>query len=150
MSMSTALAPPQPRAFCATIVRDAEVTVVGLAGEIDLFAADALEQALAATRQDAAGILVDLTACSFFGSTGLNALAKAGREARRRLVPFAVVAPPGGACRFVLDLGIGDVRGLVDDRSHGLRALRSVACVPGSEDVAPTVGDERRQAPAGG
>jgi len=48
MSMSTALAPPQPRAFCATIVRDAEVTVVGLAGEIDLFAADALEEALAA------------------------------------------------------------------------------------------------------
>ncbi len=127
--MSNVVASSLPLAFCATIVRDAhaDATVVALAGEIDLFVADVLDDALTTALDDGLGILVDLSACSFFGSTGLNALAKAERETRRRQTGFAVVAPPGGACRFVLDLALRDGPGLFDDHPGALQALRTAA-----------------------
>jgi len=122
--MPNVVAPPLPLGFCATIVRDADATVVDLSGDIDLFVADVLDDALTTALDHGLGVLVDLSACSFFGSTGLNALVKAEREARRRETGFAVVAPPGGACRFVLDLGVRDVPGLFDDHPGALEALR--------------------------
>lgn len=148
--MSTAVAPHLPLAFSATIVDDADdvgTTVLRVSGEIDLFVECALEDALVAAMSDAPAVLVDLDACSFFGSTGLNALSRARRDARARRIGFAVVAPRGGACRFVFDLGVKDSPVLYEDQVSGLAALRSAAS---SRHPAAGVRDEQRQASPGG
>ena len=122
--MPSAVAPTLPLAFHTATVPTAGATVVEVSGEIDLFVEDTLEHALSAAMEGSAAVLVDLSGCSLFGSTGLNAMARAQRESQMQAFAFAVIAPPGGQCRFVLELGLSEPLQVFDDRSSGLEALR--------------------------
>lgn len=67
--------------------------VVVLAGEVDLMTeAIGLNAALTALDRVPAGLVLDLQAVSFFGSSGINMLLTVHRLAQEQGVPFVVVA----------------------------------------------------------
>jgi anti-sigma B factor antagonist len=67
--------------------------VVEVAGDIDLDTAPRLREAIAVAIDEAAGgaCVVDLTAVSYLGSTGLTALVDATREAAAQRAPLRIV-----------------------------------------------------------
>ena len=69
------------------------IVVVTLVGEIDMTTEKSpLAATLDIVRGGPAGLVVDLQAVTFFGSSGINMLVAIQRVARSRNVPFAIVA----------------------------------------------------------
>ncbi|MFD4636049.1 STAS domain-containing protein [Lentzea sp. NPDC058436] len=69
------------------------VAVVALTGEVDMLTEGiGLDEVLAAVEKSPAALVVDLQAVGFFGSSGINLLLVARREAEARKIPLAVVA----------------------------------------------------------
>lgn len=67
-------------------------TVVAVRGEVDLVTAPKLEQALGtAAAERPRGLIVDLTATSFFDSAGVHALLRSGSQAEADGVRLSVV-----------------------------------------------------------
>ena len=88
--------------YCAVDVsRRAGVTIITVTGEVDIFAAPALVEALEAAGRGP--VVVDLSACSFFDSSGLHALLGAERDGMT-VVP---VCPAGGSASRMLDVTVG-------------------------------------------
>ena len=88
--------------YCAVDVsRHGGVTIITVTGEVDIFAAPALVEALDAAGRGA--VVVDLSACSFFDSSGLHALLGAQREGLT-IVP---VCAAGGSPSRMLDVTVG-------------------------------------------
>lgn len=74
-----------------TVDRDG-IAIVVVAGEIDMVTEDSpLHQALDAVRRGPAGLVIDLGAVSFFGSSGINMVLNVWRHAVSGSVPLAVV-----------------------------------------------------------
>jgi anti-anti-sigma factor len=82
------------------------VTVIRVAGELELGQADALLAPLRATAADDAPVVLDLSGVTFIDSTGLRALL----DAHARLERLVVAAPPGSPVETLLSLtGLDDV-----------------------------------------
>lgn len=103
--------------------RDDDIAIVSMSGEIDLQLRKELRSVLHAAVAGSAGVLIDLSACSFMDSTGLDALLIAERAASTRRVGFAVACPPDGQPRRLMELAIPRALALHDDRASGLRGL---------------------------
>jgi anti-sigma B factor antagonist len=75
-----------------------EVSLVEVAGELDLATAPELEAALRdALSEHPARVVVDLAAVAFADSTCVHLLVRARNEAAERGIGFRVVAPEGSA-----------------------------------------------------
>ena len=77
------------------------VAILTMSGDLDIRNSDAAAEALA---EPASPIVVDLRACRFMGSDGLNALLRARRVAIDREHRVVVVVEPGKAVDRLLDL----------------------------------------------
>ena len=85
-----------------TTTRIGSAAVVAVAGELDLHTARSLMGTVddALTSSDLDAIVIDLSAVTFLGSSGLGTLAElatrspVGRRAKDQAVPVRLVAPP--------------------------------------------------------
>jgi anti-sigma B factor antagonist len=96
-----------------SIVED-EVTRLQVAGDLDVAAAEPLDEAIDAAFGDGArSLVVDLTETTFVDSTGLSHLLRARRRADAEHAKLRIVAPPGSEARVVIDLtGVGSLLGV--------------------------------------
>ena len=103
---------PADEGMTVTATRVGSVAVVTVTGELDLLTARELMKTVDETLQwrDLSGVVVDLTAVSFLGSSGLGTLAELATrttvptgdegyrsEPPRALPPLRLVAPPGNS-----------------------------------------------------
>ena len=80
------------RFVVATEQHDSGARVVSVMGEVDPATAPALEQTLRAVAEDRPGeVIIDLSGCSFFDSTGLHALASTSARLRDSDTPLSIV-----------------------------------------------------------
>ncbi|MEU3648173.1 STAS domain-containing protein [Lentzea sp. NPDC034063] len=102
------------------------IVVVTLVGEVDMMMEGSpLAETLDIVNGGPAGLVVDLQAVTFFGSSGINMLVAVQRVARSRGVPFAIVA--GHAVRRPLELTGTDVLFLLrPDLPSALAAVRAL------------------------
>lgn len=77
-----------------------------MTGEVDLFAAPTLVAALEQALEGRPRVIVDLSECSFFESSGLNALLSADRDRERSGPRFLVVRPPSSCADRMLTLTV--------------------------------------------
>ena len=94
------------------------VLVLGVSGELDVSAADAVVAALVehAPTAPATDVALDLSGCTFLDSGGSRAVIGVCRELRERGHRVALVAPPStGNVRRVLDvIGVARLLPVVD------------------------------------
>lgn len=104
------------------------VAVVALTGEVDMLTEEAgLDEVLSAVEKARAGVVVDLQEIEFFGSSGINLLLIAQREARARKIPLGVVAAKHVVLSPLAATGV-DVRlRLFPDLAAALRDLADPA-----------------------
>jgi anti-sigma B factor antagonist len=105
---------------------EGEVTLLLVAGELDLSTLEPLEEALAGHLERHGGrLVVDLTACSFIDSSGIRVLISTSRELDGRGVsgtPMTLVATPGTQVARVLELvGIAEMIPVVETPDEALR-----------------------------
>lgn len=86
-----------------------DVTVVAVAGEIDMLSAPELRAAMAAHLADNTTFVLDMTGVSFLGSAGLAALVEGLQQSRRRGIAFRIVAVERAVTRPLVATGLGDV-----------------------------------------
>ena len=84
--------------------REPDATIVRVTGEVDLFAAPTLASALQLALEGESPVIVDLSDCSFFESSGLNALLSADLDPERPR--FRVVRPPNSCADRTLSLTV--------------------------------------------
>jgi anti-sigma B factor antagonist len=92
-------------------------------GELDVAVVPDLLPQLPAMVSAAEAVVLDLTAVTFFDSSGVRLVDQLTRECGARATPFRVVAPPGGPTRRVLELvGMADALAS-DDLAAAIRAV---------------------------
>jgi anti-anti-sigma factor len=96
---------PAPE-FTVTTRRTADAVVIAPTGEIDLATVDALAQAVAAAREEAASIVLDLRDVTFMDSAGLRLVLEASRGG----AGFAVVRGPREVQRLFDLVGLDEGR----------------------------------------
>lgn len=97
--------PPKSPAYCDVgLEHQSATTVITVTGEVDLFAAPVLDAALAHSRTTRDPVVVDLLGCTFFDSSGLNALLRGHLEAEAAGQPLAIARSPGSSASRVLEL----------------------------------------------
>jgi anti-sigma B factor antagonist len=104
------------------VERSGDVAVVVAGGEIDLYGAPELSDALSTTAQERR-VVVDLTAVSFLDSTALGVVVGAIRELRQRGGDARVVLPRGSARRIFELTTLDQVLPLEESRARALAAL---------------------------
>jgi anti-sigma B factor antagonist len=92
-------------------------------GELDVAVVPALLPDVAGLVEAARGVVLDLSAVTFFDSSGVRLLDRMARECDRAATPFRVVAPRGSAPRRVLEL-VGLLELVSDDLSAAVGAVR--------------------------
>jgi anti-sigma B factor antagonist len=97
-----------------TVEHDGGVRVLRAEGELDVTSVPAVLAGAPGTTDGAAGLVLDLTAVTFFDSSGVRLADRLSREAARAGIGYRVVAPPGSPARRVLEL-VGLAALLVDD-----------------------------------
>ena len=104
---------------------EAGVTVIAVAGELDIATAPALCARLDASRAGRRPrLLVDLSQVEFCDSTGLRALLGAASEVRTHGGRFALVCAPGSGVARLLDVvGAAEVIAVHPDRATAMAAL---------------------------
>lgn len=107
---------------------DAGVRVLRGAGELDLTTVPALLAQAAPLVAGVRGVVLDLSAVTFFDSSAVRLVDRLAREASRSGAGFRVVAPPGCTARRVLEL-VGLASALADDDLP--TAVATVAAGPG-------------------
>ncbi len=110
--------------------RIGEHLLVRIVGDVDLETATTLTDALvAASALDTNGMIVDLTATTFFGASGLAALVDVANHGHNTGSSLVVIAPRHSVIRRVMTLtSLTDVIPVADtvrDAQHLLRAHRS-------------------------
>lgn len=108
-----------------TTVRDRDVEVVVVRGEIDLQSSPqlkAIAHKVIAARQ---ALVVDLSETTFVDSTALGVLVSVHRAARAAAVPFGIVATEGDVSRILEITGLDRIFALYRDRSSATRQVRS-------------------------
>jgi anti-anti-sigma factor len=90
-------------ADCYTFVRneDGFAASIHVFGEVDLSAASELETALETASASGKGVILDLTACSYFDSSTIAIMVRAMKRWGER---FAIVVPPAHRTRRILQL----------------------------------------------
>ncbi len=104
-----------------------DVLIVEVTGEIDMDTAPQLQTELSDALRHAAGgvCVVDLTAVSYLGSAGLNALLSATQEAEQRHEPLRLVVDANRpVVRPIMVTGLSDVLSLYHSMDEALRAGR--------------------------
>ena len=94
-----------------------------LAGEIDVLVAPHAAAHLRALVADAPALVLDLSAVTFFDSSGVRLLDELARVCAGGDVPWCVVAPTGGPSRRVLELVGMTGPEVVEDRAAALVRL---------------------------
>ena len=79
-----------------------EPHVARLEGEIDLANAAAIEAEVLAALGDAAALVVDLSAVTYFDSSGMRMLDGLARACEEAGIPLRVVAPDPSPARMIL------------------------------------------------
>ncbi|GHH38649.1 STAS domain-containing protein [Lentzea cavernae] len=103
------------------------VAVVVLTGEIDMTNAGApLAKSLGVLELAPAGLVVDLRSVGFFGSSGINLLVTVEEQARRRGVPFGVVASHPAVLKPLTMTGVRMQFPLFPSVADALAGLRAV------------------------
>jgi anti-sigma B factor antagonist len=109
-----------------------DVLVVLVRGEHDIYTApalrDRLDEALSATREGQAGVLVDLSSATFLDSSILGALLEARRQALERGLGYVVYLgeePEPGVQRILEITGLVPVFPVVRARDEAFEAARS-------------------------
>ena len=99
--------------------------VLRASGELDVAVVPALLPELPALVSAAQAVVLDLTAVTFFDSSGVRLVDRLARECARAQAPFRVVAPPTEvASRQVLDIvGLTDALAS-DDLAAALRFVQ--------------------------
>jgi anti-sigma B factor antagonist len=101
------------------IVREHGCAVLVLTGEIDMYSAPTLSDALAAAAVIADRVVVDMAAVRFIDSSGVGALLTARRDG-----PVALVRPPRVLRRLLDVTGLGDRLAVFASRHEAARALQ--------------------------
>lgn len=92
-------------------------------GEMDVTVAPAILPEVPALVAGARAVVLDLSGLTFFDSAGVRLVDQLARECARHREPFAVVAPPLGPTRRVLELvGLADALA-VDDLPAALERV---------------------------
>lgn len=100
---------------------DNGVSVVSVAGEVDLYTATLLRQALAAALEpDLCRVVVDLAECEFVDSTAIGTLIEANKRLNERNSRLALVAPCSHVQRAIELMGLDNVFALHDSRASAL------------------------------
>ncbi len=108
-------------AFCVHNDREGVVSIISVAGELDVATAPVLQSALdRACMHGADHILVDLTNTGFLESTGLRTLLRASQQ-RSGSASLSIVCPNANVRRVFELTGIAKLLALHDDRSAALR-----------------------------
>jgi anti-sigma B factor antagonist len=95
--------------FEALPERNGGTTVLRATGDLDVATVPALLPEVPALVSAAGSVVLDLSAVTFFDSSGVRLVDTLTRECGARATPFRVVAPPGGPTRRVLELvGLAD------------------------------------------
>jgi anti-sigma B factor antagonist len=101
------------------------VPVVGVSGEVDVYAAPALREGLTELLQDGRSVVVDLTEVGFLDSTGLGALVAARTAAAERGASLALVCTHQRILKLFTITGLDSVFSIhetVEDAVAGLRS----------------------------
>jgi anti-sigma B factor antagonist len=101
------------------------VPVVGVSGEVDVYAAPALREGLTELLQDGRSVVVDLTEVGFLDSTGLGALVAARTAAAERGASLPIVCTHQRILKLFTITGLDGVftiHSSVDDAVAGLEA----------------------------
>ena len=100
-----------------------EISVVSVAGTVDMLTAPQLEQAIGtAAKSSPSAVVVDLSAVEFLASAGMGILVAAHDELTPA-IRFAVVADGPATSRPLKLVGIADVVGLYATLDEALTAL---------------------------
>ena len=98
--------------------------VVDLEGELDLFTAPRLQEALLeGIEHGARCVVVDLSAVTFIDSTALGLLIGAGKRLLRAQGSLGIVCPHGGVRRLLELTGLDSVFVIYGTRKEALSAL---------------------------
>ncbi|OMC27985.1 anti-anti-sigma factor [Mycobacterium sp. GA-1841] len=116
---------PDPASCSVEESRVGEVSVVAVAGTVDMLTAPKLEEAIgAAAKSSPSAVVVDLSAVEFLASAGMGVLV-AAREELGDAVRFAVVADGPATSRPLKLVGIADVVDLFATLDEALTALKT-------------------------
>ncbi|GLZ34677.1 anti-sigma factor antagonist [Lentzea sp. NBRC 105346] len=104
-------ADPRPEQLIGITVRHQEngVTVLSVAGEVDMLSAPDLRTTVGRHLTDGATLVLDLSRVTFLGSAGLAVLVEASQQSKRRGVSLRVVAVARAVTRPLEATGLGDV-----------------------------------------
>lgn len=76
------------------------VAVVEVTGELDMHSADALRMTVGREVERGAGaVIVDLSGCPFYDSTGMSVMLELNGALAKREIPLLIVIPPEPAAR---------------------------------------------------
>ncbi len=103
--------------------RASDATIVTVNGEVDLFAAPSFARVLRRALEAQVPVVVDLSDCSFFESSGLNALLNADLDAASDGPRIVVVRPPESCAERVLSLTVPGRFSEHDSRDDALAAV---------------------------
>lgn len=105
----------------------AGVMVVAVEGELDVDTADVVLDAMRlGVGTGGSALIADLSAVSFFGSTGISTLITAHEFAEAHSTDFHVVAPQRAVKRPLQVTGVADVLSLHDSVADAVNALKPV------------------------
>ncbi|MGV0804640.1 STAS domain-containing protein [Mycolicibacterium setense] len=105
--------------------RVGEVSVVAVAGTVDMLTAPKLEEAInAAAKSSPSAVVVDLSAVEFLASAGMGVLV-AAQQKLADTARFAVVADGPATSRPLKLVGIADVVDLFATLDEALAALKT-------------------------
>lgn len=100
------------------------VAVVVLTGEVDMMTEEiGLAEVLAALGNAPGGLVIDLQAIEFFGSSGVKLLLAVQQEARAKAIPLAVAAAHHVVLSPLTATGVGPRFRLFPDLPAALREL---------------------------
>lgn len=108
------------------VEQDGQVVVACLQGELDLSNTAAIQSAIVSSvDNEAAGVVVDLSATAYLDSTGLSLLFDLARRLSRRQQALRVVVPTGSPVRRLLDLaGLCEVAAIDERVEVAVAAIR--------------------------
>lgn len=116
---------PDPAACSVEERRVGEVSVVAVAGTVDMLTAPKLEEAInAAAKSSPSAVVVDLSAVEFLASAGMGVLV-AAREQLGDTARFAVVADGPATSRPLKLVGIAEVIDLFPTFDEALAAVKA-------------------------
>ncbi|MGV0781733.1 STAS domain-containing protein [Mycolicibacterium peregrinum] len=116
---------PDPAGCSVEESRVGEVTVVAVAGTVDMLTAPKLEEAItSAAKSSPSAIVVDMSAVEFLASAGMGVLV-AAREQLGDTARFSVVADGPATSRPLKLVGIAEVVDLYATLDEALAALKT-------------------------